>query len=59
MLFLKFGGVSLLLWLSSAEAGWSATIVERDVIAHWSGKGNMFEMENYRKIFSWRGKRHS
>jgi hypothetical protein len=51
MTFLKFVCVRLLLFIGFAESGWSATIVGGDVIAHWSGKGNMFEMENYRKLF--------
>ena len=48
---LKFCCAGLLLLLGFAGSGWSATIVGGDVIAHWSGKGNMFEMENYRKFF--------
>lgn len=51
MAIFKFGGVSLLLLPEFAESDWSATIVGGDVIAHWSGKGHVFEMENYRKFF--------
>ena len=45
------GPVCLLLWVGLVGSGWSATIVGGDVTAHWSGKGRMFEMENYRKFF--------
>ncbi|MBA3966914.1 MAG: hypothetical protein H0X47_14310 [Nitrospirales bacterium] len=48
---LKFACVGLLLWLGFPESGWSATIVGGDMIPRWSDKGNMFEMENYRKFF--------
>ncbi|MGD9852018.1 MAG: hypothetical protein AB7T38_12180 [Nitrospirales bacterium] len=51
MQFVKFGFVCMLLWVGLVELGWSATIVGGDVTAHWSGKGRMFEMENYRKFF--------
>ncbi|MCA9422475.1 MAG: hypothetical protein KC592_15755 [Nitrospira sp.] len=50
MAILKFGCVSLLLFLGFSEAGWCDDS-QGDVIAHWSGKDNMFEMENYRKFF--------
>ncbi len=43
MTLLKFGCVGLLVFLRFVESGWSATIVGGEMIAHWSGKGNMFK----------------
>jgi hypothetical protein len=51
MTFFKFGYACILLWVGLAGLTWGATIAGGDVSAHWSGKGRLFEMENYRKFF--------
>lgn len=51
MKFVTLGYACILLSAGFVERGWSASIVRGDVTAHWSGKGRMFEMENYRKFF--------
>ena len=52
MNLIKLGCVSLLVWtVGIPQVSFSATIVGGDVTAQWSGKGRLFEMENYRKFF--------
>jgi len=51
MPLLKFGCVGLLLLLGFAKSGWSATIVRGDVIAHWSGKGNILKWKTTGNFF--------
>jgi len=50
MIFFKFGYACILLLVGLAEFSWGATIAIGDVTAHWSGKGRLFDMENYRKF---------
>ena len=51
MTIFKVGYICIFLCVGFPELSWSETIVRGDVTAHWSGKGRMFEMENYRKFF--------
>ena len=52
-MFLRtFGYACILMWIVGIpQLSFGDTIVGGDVTAHWSGKGRLFEMENYRKFF--------